>query len=299
MRSNKTIDETKKVGIYMKYKLLATDMDGTLLTNDKKISETNINALEAASKKGVEIVIATGRSYSTLKKYIDLFSFDCYLITNNGAVIRNKVHNVEKSVYLDPEATTEIIKVLSNENVYFHSSDADNIYIQSYLARFMEAKRFLQHEYSNPLSLYKSLILKMILDKNLKKIDFSRIADQGLPLNTFFILSEEKLLLNKIKKQLYQIRGVAVTSSSENNIEALNDKASKGAALGYVGDKLGIVKEEMIAVGDQLNDLSMIEYSGLGVAVANADEKVLKRADWITKSNEDHGVAYVIEYLIK
>ncbi len=282
----------------MKYKLLATDMDGTLLKNNKNISSRDLNALESASKKGIEIVIATGRSYSTLKKYTDLFSFDCYLITNNGAIIRNKVHDVEKSVYLEPEATTEIIKILNNQNVYFHSSDADNIYIQSYKARFWEAKRFLQHEFSNPFSLYKSLILKMIFDKNLKKIDFHKISDQKISINTFFILSEEEQVLSKIKAQLNQIKGVAVTSSSSNNIEALSDRASKGAALNYVGEKLQIQKKEMIAIGDQLNDLSMIQSSGLGVAMANADEKVLEEADWVTKSNEEHGVAYVIEQLL-
>ena len=282
----------------MKYKLLATDMDGTLLKNNKKISEKNIKALETASNNGIEIVIATGRSYSTLKKYTDLFSFDCYLITNNGAVIRNKVHEVERSVFLEPKATKEIIQVLRNQNVYFHSSDAENIYIQSYRARFLEAKRFLQHEYTNPLALYKSLFLKMIFDRNLKKIDFHKILDQEIPLNTFFILSEETRILDEIREQLALIRGVAVTSSSSNNIEALSDEASKGAALSYIGEKLRIKKNEMIAIGDQLNDLSMIELSGLGVAMANADNKVLEKADWITKSNEEHGVAYVIEQLL-
>jgi len=254
--------------------------------------------LEIASNNGIEIVIATGRSYSTLKKYTDLFSFDCYLITNNGAVIRNKVHEVERSVFLEPKATKEIIQVLRNQNVYFHSSDAENIYIQSYRARFLEAKRFLQHEYTNPLALYKSLFLKMIFDRNLKKIDFHKILDQEIPLNTFFILSEETRILDEIREQLALIRGVAVTSSSSNNIEALSDKASKGAALSYIGEKLRIKKNEMIAIGDQLNDLSMIELSGLGVAMANADNKVLEKADWITKSNEEHGVAYVIEQLL-
>ncbi len=282
----------------MKYKLLATDMDGTLLQNDKKISSRNLNALESASKKGIEIVIATGRSYSTLKKYTNLFSFDCYLITNNGSIIRNKGHDVEKSVCLEPEATREIIKVLINEKVYFHSSDAENIYIQSYKARFSEAKRFLKHEYTNPVTLYKSLILKMIFDKNLKKINFHEFADQNISINTFFILSEQEGVLSKIKEQLNQIKGVAVTSSSSNNLEALSDKASKGTALSYVGEKLQIQKKEMIAIGDQLNDLSMIQSSGLGVAMANADKKVLEKADWVTKSNEDHGVAYVIEQLL-
>lgn len=282
----------------MEYKLLATDMDGTLLKNDKKISSRNLKALESASKKGIEIVIATGRSYSTLKKYTDLFSFDCYLITNNGSIIRNKFHDVEKSVCLEPDATLEIIKVLKNQNVYFHSSDAENIYIQSYKARFLEAKRFLQHEYTNPVSLYKSLLLKMIFDRNLKKINFRKISDQNISINTFFILSEQERVLCKIKEQLSQIKGVAVTSSSSNNIEALSDKASKGSALSYVGEKLQIKTNEMIAIGDQLNDLSMIQTSGLGVAMANADKKVLEKADWVTKSNEDHGVAYAIEQLL-
>lgn len=282
----------------MKYKLLATDMDGTLLTNDKKISEANISALEYASKKGIEIIIATGRSYSTLKKYTDLFSFDCYLITNNGAVIRNKRHQVEKSVYLQPEATSKIIEILIDQKVYFHSSDADNIYIQSYKTRFLEAKRFLQHEHKNPLLLYKSLILKMFMDKNLKKVDFRQIIDKEIPINTFFVLSDQEQVLKALKKKLGQIEGVAVTSSSDNNIEALHATASKGSALDYIGEKLQISRNEMIAIGDQTNDLSMIETSGLGVAVANADEEVIKKADWVTKSNEDHGVAFVIEQLL-
>ena len=282
----------------MKYKLIATDMDGTLLKDNKRISSRSLAALETASKKGIEIVIATGRSYSTLKKYTDLFSFDCYLITNNGAIIRNKAHEVEKSVSLKPNATANIIKVLKKYKVYFHSSDAENIYIQSYRARFVEAKRFLKHEYSSPISLYKSLLLKMILDKNLKKVDFCKFMEQDILLNTFFILSDEESTLREVEDQLIKIEGVAVTSSSSNNIEALSKEASKGAALSYIGEKLQIENREMIAIGDQLNDLSMIQSSGLGVAMANADEKVLEKADWVTKSNEENGVAHVIEQFL-
>lgn len=281
----------------MNYKLLATDMDGTLLCNNKKISEENIKALESISAKGVEIVIATGRSYSTLEKYINLFTFDCYLITNNGSIVRNKQRKVERSIYLKPEATNRIIDILSEEGVYFHSSDEENIYIESYRARFLEAKRFLKHEYNNPLSLYRSLLAKMILDKNLKKIDFCKIKNQKIPINTFFILSEKPQVLTKIKKQLWEVPGVAVTSSSGNNIEALSDKASKGAGLDYIGKKLQIPREKMVAVGDQLNDLSMIETAGMGVAVANANEEVLKKADWITRANQENGIAYMVEQL--
>ena len=287
-----------KDGFYMKYKLIAIDMDGTLLTDRKSISKENIDALSRASQKGLEIVVATGRSYSTLKPYLKFFPFDTYLITNNGAIIRNKEHSIIQSYELENSVSLRIIELLRRFSVYFHCSDKEFTYIDNYRARFIETKRFISQETKNPFRLYPKVLTKTFLSKEIKSLKKDLALHENRQINAFFIMGQQPDVLNAIKQALEEIPSIGMTSSSKDNIEILHENASKGNALSIVGEKLKISLNEMVAIGDQLNDLSMIKSVGAGVAMGNADQAVLKEAKFKTKTNEENGVASFINELL-
>ncbi len=283
----------------MKHKLLALDMDGTLLTNDKRISAVNLDALKKAREYGIEIVIATGRSYSTLKPYLDVLSFDCFLITNNGSIVRNKDHSVKSSYELKPETSVKIVEIFKRYKVYFHGADQDNVYIDSLISRFIETKRFLSQENQSPLRLYPRVVHRTFFNQQLKRLSLDEIRMGKVRMNSFFALSNNQRTLEEINDELSDIDEISITSSSNNNIEALHRHASKGRALLQVGETLGISPDEMVAVGDHLNDISMFDVADVGVAVGNADPIVINVSDYQTRTNEEDGIAYVVEQMIK
>lgn len=283
----------------LSYKLLATDMDGTLLMDNKVLSKENIDALCIAKKHGVEIAICTGRPYATVKPYIAQLDFDCWVITNNGAVIRNKEGKVISVKYINPKVLQETIDILKKEEVYFHISDEKYTYIESYKERFKNLQGFISITGASKLKTSLISFKSLFLDKSHKKVDFANFSKEGNKAASIFIVSDNKQKLNDIRNKLKKVSGIDVTSSGRNNIEILDKNATKGVALKDLSRVLNIDKDVIIAVGDNYNDLSMIEYAGLGIAVKNAEEDIIQKADWITKSNEEHGIAHIVEYFIE
>ncbi|AOY76153.1 Cof-type HAD-IIB family hydrolase [Clostridium formicaceticum] len=282
----------------MTYKLLATDMDGTLLMDNKVLSKENIEALKKAKEIGIEIVICTGRPYVTVKPYLEKLGFDCWVVTNNGAVIRNKEGKIISVIYMRSEALEETIKLLEEETVYYHVSDEKYTFIKSIRERIRFIKQFiLQTE----VSYWRAILLApwiVLCRGNHKKVDFSSFVRQGGRAASIFILSEEKEQLQKIKKKIEKVRNIDITSSGFNNIEVLDAEATKGKALEKISNLINVKKEEIIAVGDNLNDLSMIQYAGLGVAMKNGEKEVIEAANWVTTTNQEHGIAHLIEYIM-
>lgn len=282
----------------MAYKLLATDMDGTLLMDNKVLSQENIQALRRAKKQGVEIAICTGRPYIAVKPYLEQLDFDCWVITNNGAVIRNKEGDIISVTYMKSQALEEAIALLLQEKVYFHISDETHTFIRSYRERIRNLYRFILKTGVTRLRAFLQSLRAVFIKKGHKKVDFSSFVQNGSKATSIFILSQNKQQLNDIRNKLKKIKTVDITSSGFDNVEVLDKNATKGKALQHLARILKINKEEIIAAGDNYNDLSMIEYAGLGVAMENGEKAVVEKADWITISNEDHGIAYLIKHFI-
>lgn len=283
----------------MIYKLLATDMDGTLLMDNKVLSQENIEALKRAKKQGVEIVICTGRPYPNVKPYLEQLGFDCWVITNNGAVIRNKEGKIISAVYMKPKALEEAIVLLQKENIYFHVSDEKHTYIKSYRERIKNIQRLILQTGASNL---KALLLStwfVLFNGSHKKVNFSSFTKDGGKAASIFILSKCQQQLENISKKLKDIKAVDITSSGHDNVEVLDENATKGKALKQLAKALNINQEAIIAVGDNYNDLSMIEYAGLGVAMNNAEKAVIEKANWVTKSNEEHGIAHLVRHFIE
>ena len=279
----------------MTYRLIATDMDGTILLNNKKLSNETVRALKVAREKGIEIVLCTGRPFANVVPYLSQLNVDCSIITNNGAVIRDKQHEISYVNYIKSSQLERVLRILANEDIYYHAGDAYMTYIDSFIKRVKVTRIFIKKRKLPFYMEWLEILRNVILSDGYRKVNFMRYVAGGGQFTSLFIHSEDEEKLRSLKLKLMEIEGIEITSSAKDNLEVLDSESTKGMALERLSESMGIAPEEIIAVGDHLNDLSMIEFAGLGVAMGNGDEEVLRVADWITRSNEEEGFSHLIK----
>lgn len=261
-----------------KYKLIAIDIDGTLLNDNKEILPETLLNIKEAYNKNVVIAISTGRGYPASKRYVNEINLNIPLILYNGSRIRmsndetlilNKTINnaVAKKVYELIEENNGTCCFWKNDKLYFNKNDDYTVYYEN-------------------LTSIKPNILSNVDDEIFNDI------------NKFiwFGTSEE---LEKIQKEiLVSISGIDFFKSQSHILEIVPTGVNKGNAVSILASSLGIKPEEVIAIGDDENDISMIKYAGLGVAMGNAKQVVKNNADYITLTNNENGVGEVIKKFI-
>lgn len=264
------------------YKLVAIDMDGTLLKKDKSLSEKNKKAIKEAREKNVKVVLATGRPVDGVKRYLeelDLFHYDEYVLTFNGAII--KEIGPDKVVFRDTLRGKDLLDLyeISKEiGVNIHGFSKDGC-ITPKMNEYTE----LEGEINN-IDVYEINYDNINPEEEIVKImmiDKPEILDRGI---------------KKLPKEVYE--KYTVVRSAPYFLEFLSKTCNKGEGIKSLAESLGIKKEEIICIGDAGNDLHMIEYAGLGVAMENAFNDIKEKADFITKSNENDGVAFVFEKFV-
>lgn len=264
------------------YKLIAVDMDGTVLKEDKTISEETIKAVKRAKEKGIKVVLATGRPIKGIERYLeelDLISEEDYAISYNGALVQNtKTKEIIGESFIHGKDLKYLYNISKEIKVNFHAFSTTSC-IAPKLSKYTE------HE-----------IEANKIDVEL--LDFNTIKDDE-PIIKAMMVDEPEILeeaIKKLPKEVYE--KYTVVRSAPYFLEFLNKHSNKGEGVKDLAKYLGIKLEEIICVGDAGNDIHMIRYAGLGVAMGNAFEEVKKEADFITKTNEEHGVAHVIEKFI-
>lgn len=275
----------------MKYKMICIDMDGTLLNSKKIISEENKVALKKAYEKGVHIIICTGRNPKNAIYFSEFLGVNCAVIANNGAWIIGEDKNfiISKDV-LDEKQCVDIMKICNEYRGVpsFHSKDS--VYWPS---------RFRKH-------LCDIILNKKIPDKYRVQniyVRENKAWDEIFKSNNIgkcIIVELNTSKLKKIRDSLLKEGKYEITQSGEYALEVNNKGVSKGRAVEALAKKYNIKREEIICIGDNENDLSMISYAGLGVAMGNSIDSLKKKADYITESNDKDGVAKVIyEFVLK
>ena len=271
----------------MKYKLICTDMDGTLLGENHTVSENNKNALRKASELGIKVAITTGRLFTSAKAYADLVGVEAPIISANGAYIREKDKNevIYESILKD-EQLESIYKVMKKHGLLGYFNTSDSVITEEELPE--------THGYvmmNKNLSEDRRVKIQLVDDF---KIGFKKNKDKIL--KSIMFGEEEKLA--EVRKELSEEGSFELVSSWRGNLEVMQKGTTKGNAVKILAQKLGIKREEIICIGDGENDLSMIEYAGLGVAMSNAEEYVKEKADYVTDTNVNDGVAKMIEQFI-
>lgn len=271
------------------YKLVAVDLDGTLLNSMKQISDVNIKAILEAVKKGVGIVISSGRIFSGARTFADEAGlFKGFLIACNGALIKDlKTEKLVYSKLMNDEDALKVIDICHSEEIYFHAYVGDSLFSEK-----LELSSL--NYYKKNQSLPKNQQVDIHITPNIEDMFCQGKASAS----KFVAISKDLEKLSRARRRVEQIKGVKVMSSDSDNFEVVHNNVDKGTALALIAEKLNISKEEIIAIGDNENDLSMLEYAGLGVAMGNALPYVKKAADYVTGTNDDNGVAEVIKKFI-
>ncbi|GIM29475.1 haloacid dehalogenase [Clostridium polyendosporum] len=275
----------------MKYKLVCVDMDGTLLNKRRKISEETKRVLQKAHDLGVHIVITTGRVFNNAAYYSNLIGVKSPVIAANGAIIREK--DKDEIIYkkdLDRNICLEIFKIAKKHNVTPHYHTMENIFVGNRIHKF-----FVNLLIAKPLPKEHEVAVTYIGSMNQWEEIFKT---HGGDIVKCIIVHQSVSRLKKVREELEKIKNVEVVSSNKYNIEVIAKGVSKGGAVEALAKYYGLKREEVICIGDNENDLSMIKYAGLGVAMGNSIDIVKKNADYITDSNDKDGVAKVIKKFI-
>lgn len=269
------------------YKLIVTDMDGTVLGEDHRMTDGNKKALKEAEKNGVKVVFATGRFHDSAKEHIDFLENIMPIISSNGSIIKHPITNeVLYSNFIDKEVSIEIVEILEKHNVKYQAY-TDEIILQKYETEdeMRMMKEFIEKTFSDKTEIsFKKDLREDIRNSNVLKFNIMEI--------------DRPDLIDKVRVDLELVKNIEVTSSWKDNIEVMSEGSHKGNAVEYLCELLDIDREHIIAFGDNYNDLSMIEFAGTGVAMGNAEDDVKKIANHITDSNGNDGVAKAIYDLV-
>ncbi|MEO0536804.1 MAG: Cof-type HAD-IIB family hydrolase [Cyanobacteria bacterium P01_A01_bin.123] len=268
-------------------KLLVLDIDGTLAGESNQVEVPVIEAIRAVQAKGIQVAIATGRMYGSALRFHQAVGSTLPLMAYQGAYIK------------DPLTQT----------LYRHTPLPRN-YALALLAELTPME--LDQQLSIHLYIDDRLHVREIIEDTKdyaarSQIDPVAAGDLSTFLNTNAAIQTTKLLalsaepalvttlLNQLR-QLYPPSELYFTSSTTNFFEVTHPQANKGAAVKYIAEELlDLRADQVMTVGDNFNDLEMLQYAGIGVAMGDAPDGVKTAADWVAPSVEDHGVAAAIE----
>ncbi|MGG2088849.1 Cof-type HAD-IIB family hydrolase [Priestia aryabhattai] len=239
------------------FKLIALDMDGTLLNNQQEISEENRAAIAKAQEQGVHVVLSTGRSLLTCREYAQSLQLSSYLITVNGSEIWDESGQLVERKLIDASHIEKMWNLTQEHKLNFWAVTTDKVWRDEF-PEDIASQEWLKFGYD--------------------------ISDDTL---------REEVL-----KQIAGISDFEISNSSLTNLEINALGINKAKGIMTVCDRLGIPMDEVIAMGDSLNDMAMIEAAGCGVAMGNAQEAVKEAADWVTDTNVNNGVAKAISHWV-
>jgi len=273
-----------------KIRLLGLDLDGTLLNNKKQVNWLDEDRIKKAMQKGVIIVPITGRPKKGIPESIEKLFHSSYVITSNGAV------------------TTDVQLQKNIDSAYIHSKTALNIVELIQLQKekinveiFADGIGYVQKKQLDVIKeLYRGTHLESYF--NISRIpvnDINRlIIGRNDDIAEISIMTESIAIKNKIKKILVGFDDIKISSSVQTDLEINAKNAGKGMALLRLAKRLGIRNSQIMACGDSGNDIEMLQSVGISVAMSNATEEVKKIANYITLSNEENGVADMIDKFI-
>ncbi|MBU3110957.1 sugar-phosphatase [Clostridium lacusfryxellense] len=264
------------------YKLIAIDMDGTLLNDEKKISLANFQAIQQARENGVKVVLASGRPLVGFKRYLEelnLTSENDYAVAFNGALVQSaEGSKVISKLPLTLGDYKDLYKLSKELNVNIHALTEDSVISPK------------DSEYTRQEASWNGIPSEIIAVDD---------VDVNTTIVKVMFVDKEEIIEEIIKMIPEEVScKYTVVRSAPFYLEFLNKAVNKGAGVAALAEKLNIKQEEVICIGDAGNDIHMIEYAGLGVAMGNAFPEVKKVANFITKTNEQDGVAHIINKFI-
>lgn len=266
----------------MSIKCIAVDLDGTLLGEKGALSDYTRKTIENLLDKGIEVLIASGRSLRSLPDSVIEIQGIRYAITSNGSAMYDlKQEKCLKVHYLEKASVRAILKTVEKDDVVFET--------------FIEGVPYAQKEYVEEPVKYGATPQAITYIQNTRQpvddmVQFI-LEHEGI-LDSLDIIVKTEALKEKIWKKLEkQVEGIHITSSVKQLIEISHEAATKATGVQFLCDILELQRDEIMAFGDADNDIEMLKWAGRGVAMQNASEGVKEAADVMTEANTEDGVA--------
>ncbi len=279
-------------------KLIASDMDGTLLDAEMRISQENIDAIRYAQEQGVEFVIATGRNVFEALPPLKEAGIECAMITLNGAHVFDKEGNSLFTTPIDKNELLQMFDILDQHGIYYEIATQEGNFTMSKEARI---EQFATHV----TDALPHLTHRMAIAMTVARLEFFPV--NVVPSIREFAAQEDIEVLKVIcfdkrgnkhlgaaGKKIAEFEDCVVTSSGNNNIEINHKYAQKGIAVSHVAKERGVDLEHVMTIGDNLNDLSMIQVAGVSFAMGNALNELKEEAKYLTDENVNSGVGKAI-----
>ena len=272
-----------------KIRMIASDLDGTLLTETKEITEYTRRVLMRAAEEGIMFVPATGRAFTSIPNEVLSLPGVKYVITSNGAAVYYV--SEKKRIYeclLEPDSVERILDIPVGKEVA--------------LEVFVEGVPYTERTYwENPRAYGATDFGEGYVRRTRKIAEDIRsfIRENRHHLDSIDFVCATPEAKKEVRNQLEKITNIYITSSIPHLLEISHKNGGKGKTLAYLAEKEGILPEEIMAFGDGDNDMEMLQLAALGYAVENASDACKKAAGKITESNEKEGVAKAIIKILK
>ncbi|MBF7104071.1 HAD family phosphatase [Pediococcus pentosaceus] len=278
--------------------IIASDMDGTLLNEEMQISSANADAIKKAQAAGVHFAVATGREYREAKPLLEAYGLSVPLITLNGAAVFDVDGKALDMVPITKPSAVLIMHQLEKAGLYYEITTNQGVVSNSRTRRIQTVAHLL--EAVNPDTPFKLAVAMSSARVELMNIryvdDYQVLIDdpkiQVLKLVAFGENGQKGL--QPVRETLHAKVDVAISSSFENNIEINNPRAQKGIAVQHFADELNVPMSQVMTIGDNMNDASMLKIAGVSYAMGNAIPEIKKLANHLTVTNNENGVAKAI-----
>lgn len=263
------------------YRLVAIDMDGTLLNNDLKISPAARKVIKEVEQRGIKVTLCTGRMFASAKKYADELGINVPLITYNGALVKNsRTGKVIYERWVPMEEVERVVKICRKYGFQLNVYCDDKLYVEN----VSDYARMYAEKVMVPLNKVDDFLT--FLKTNNKKVT-----------KMLAIGKEEELDMMR-REYCSEGTDLYITRSQDHFLEFLHREATKGFGLQAVARYLSVKRDEILAIGDNENDLEMFRVAGTAVVMGNARKDIKAQADYVTASNDDDGVVQALEELV-
>ena len=278
-------------------KLIASDMDGTLLNNNHDIDEETVEAIRKAEEAGIIFAISTGRQYESVMDILDKHNLKVQCILSNGAEYRDEDGNVLDIINIKSGVDRKVIDIMVGNKLSPQIVTNKGTFTTSTRERVLQ--EFTSKTMGFNPALTESEARKVAENIGFFKVleyidDINKFFEEGIEVRKVVAFNKDIDLIDKVKREIGKIEGLAIASTFRDNIEITDINAQKGIILEKVTSEMSIKREEVMILGDSFNDYSMFEIFEETVAMKNAIPEVKAIAKYVTDTNDNLGVAKAI-----
>lgn len=277
--------------------LIAIDLDGTLLNNENRVSSENIRAIQHAKKLGIEVVIATGRAHFDVQTIFQETGVKTWIIGANGATIHNPEGKLVYSAPIEKNTALHILQWLEEENYYYEVFTQEAILTPNNGRQLLEIEmdRLKSANPETDIKTLKQAAKKQYSQTGFKFIhSYDEISDPSIDVYNILAFSFHEEKLKNGWEKYKDTENLTIVTSANHNFELEHREASKGIALKKLADQWDISMEKVAAIGDSMNDMSMMQVVGKKIAMGNARQEIKDISNEITLTNDEDGVAHII-----